>query len=472
VTSTYYVIFTSCTLLTDIILNKGFHAPVPDIITVIFGFLTICAGITLLQMSKIDPKDLSEKVKLDRRTTMLLSAANMAERKHERDNNVGSGDESDIEANEKRRNMDLEDPGIDSIRGFVGLAGSVHRAISARKSIASRRKSRLSHTGTSGHSEDMQVDENGMIVDGRWKNRRSRHANNNNARQNLNDGIIRHQLYDAPMPLDAAERISHFSGNDNPISPTSDRHTTIGFEEDVIEHRYPAQGESGNVVHQQHYPPPYIPSPTSNRTRSTTEPGVDLLGSSYPSTARPEPAIRANSGYSSNTFPSRSSTSSSKASSSLNSSTSTATGGSLQRAGTRSLSQMITDHFAASTPHLQVDLSGDDVDEHGRQRTRSTSNKSRSPTGARGFFSSLAGHSSHNNHNNDEDSMGEERLGLVHAGAEMGSRRDLSGNSSRTTNPHDDPRQSSSSGQRSREESDDEYEYDMTEIHDKPTRRL
>lgn len=52
VTPTYYVFFTSATIITSAILFRGFHAPVTDIITIVLGFLVICSGVVLLQLSK------------------------------------------------------------------------------------------------------------------------------------------------------------------------------------------------------------------------------------------------------------------------------------------------------------------------------------------------------------------------------------------------------------------------------------
>ncbi|KAI9054940.1 hypothetical protein LZ554_002083 [Drepanopeziza brunnea f. sp. 'monogermtubi'] len=52
VTPTYYVIFTSCTIVTSIILFRGFKGSPTSIVTVILGFFTICAGVVLLQLSK------------------------------------------------------------------------------------------------------------------------------------------------------------------------------------------------------------------------------------------------------------------------------------------------------------------------------------------------------------------------------------------------------------------------------------
>ncbi|KAF9428361.1 hypothetical protein BGZ94_002663 [Podila epigama] len=52
VTPTYYVTFTSATIITSAILYQGFAASVIAIITVCLGFLVICGGVLLLQTSK------------------------------------------------------------------------------------------------------------------------------------------------------------------------------------------------------------------------------------------------------------------------------------------------------------------------------------------------------------------------------------------------------------------------------------
>ena len=58
------------------------------------GFLVICAGIIILQMSKVDPEELG---KLDRRSTILLKANQQTVEQH----------------GEKVPGM--EDPGIDAL---------------------------------------------------------------------------------------------------------------------------------------------------------------------------------------------------------------------------------------------------------------------------------------------------------------------------------------------------------------------
>ena len=52
VTPTYYVYFTSTTIISSAILFRGFKGTPTSIITVVNGFLTICAGVVLLQLSK------------------------------------------------------------------------------------------------------------------------------------------------------------------------------------------------------------------------------------------------------------------------------------------------------------------------------------------------------------------------------------------------------------------------------------
>ncbi|KAJ5946766.1 hypothetical protein N7454_003605 [Penicillium verhagenii] len=52
VTPTYYVMFTSATIVTSAILFQGFKGTATEISTVIMGFLQICTGVVLLQISK------------------------------------------------------------------------------------------------------------------------------------------------------------------------------------------------------------------------------------------------------------------------------------------------------------------------------------------------------------------------------------------------------------------------------------
>ncbi|ROV87338.1 hypothetical protein VMCG_10695 [Cytospora schulzeri] len=52
VTPTYYVYFTSTTIITSAVLFQGFKGTATSITTVVMGFLVICSGVVLLQLSK------------------------------------------------------------------------------------------------------------------------------------------------------------------------------------------------------------------------------------------------------------------------------------------------------------------------------------------------------------------------------------------------------------------------------------
>lgn len=52
VTPTYYVLFTSSTIITSAVLFRGFAASGKSIANVVMGFLQICSGVVLLQLSK------------------------------------------------------------------------------------------------------------------------------------------------------------------------------------------------------------------------------------------------------------------------------------------------------------------------------------------------------------------------------------------------------------------------------------
>ncbi|KAI0354604.1 DUF803-domain-containing protein [Trametes cingulata] len=72
VTPTYYVTFTFCTLVTSVILYQGLKASASQIITIVLAFAVICTGIVILQMTKVDPRTLTN---VDEHTTLLLEAA-------------------------------------------------------------------------------------------------------------------------------------------------------------------------------------------------------------------------------------------------------------------------------------------------------------------------------------------------------------------------------------------------------------
>ncbi|CAO3609564.1 unnamed protein product [Mucor hiemalis] len=60
VTPTYYVIFTTMTIVSSIVLYRGFDASPVDVATCVLGFLSICSGVALLHNSKSDLDNASE----------------------------------------------------------------------------------------------------------------------------------------------------------------------------------------------------------------------------------------------------------------------------------------------------------------------------------------------------------------------------------------------------------------------------
>ncbi|CAO3699834.1 unnamed protein product [Rhizopus stolonifer] len=54
VTPTYYVIFTTLSIISSIVFYRGFDASPVNIITCVFGFLIICSGVALLQQDRND----------------------------------------------------------------------------------------------------------------------------------------------------------------------------------------------------------------------------------------------------------------------------------------------------------------------------------------------------------------------------------------------------------------------------------
>lgn len=52
VTPTYYVLFTTLTIVSSIVFYRGFDASPVNVVTCVFGFLIICSGVALLQNSR------------------------------------------------------------------------------------------------------------------------------------------------------------------------------------------------------------------------------------------------------------------------------------------------------------------------------------------------------------------------------------------------------------------------------------
>jgi drug/metabolite transporter (DMT)-like permease len=264
VTPTYYVIFTFFTLVTSIILYQGLKAPVVDIITIVMGFFVICAGIIILQMSKVDPQSLK---KLDRKSTILLEASRR-----------------NTELTEKSISG-IEDPGMDALRGTFGAVGSIVRARSAK------RMSQMSSVG-------------GSTTGARYGQRHGTGHQQLLSTHGL-DHLPRHQLYDAPVPRlnnppplpeDASERISMFSsvaqpGTPNfpppnsPGDPKKPRGQSIKFDPKDKMHFYPSPGLPGHVRHDSqpsHLPPIPASDPSSESSTERGDPFEAPMTGSFP----------------------------------------------------------------------------------------------------------------------------------------------------------------------------------------------
>ncbi|KAF9483113.1 DUF803-domain-containing protein [Pholiota conissans] len=255
VTPTYYVVFTFFSMVTTIVLFKGLDAGVSQIITLVMGFLVICFGITILQMSKVDPEKLG---KLDRRSTMLLQAAR-----------------AQTETVDEKGVVGYEDPGMDTLRGSFGTVGSIIRARTVKRmSQSSQHKSHLrARPPGAAAPYDATVS---------WMSS----AGMPGASEGLS-GMQRHQLYDAPVPRDDASSFRAPSVHSELVN----KRPTIKFDSQEIVHSYSRPGQPQSPATHEHrqavhgsmllhsgYPPlPPLPEP-----RDSVAATGDLIGMETP----------------------------------------------------------------------------------------------------------------------------------------------------------------------------------------------
>ncbi|KAK8853416.1 hypothetical protein IAR55_004122 [Kwoniella newhampshirensis] len=220
----YFCFFSSATLITSFILYQGLKASAVTLITMVLGFLVTCLGITLLQLSKVDPNTLD---KLDRKSTILMQAA-----------------QHQTEDSEKGQVSALEDPGMDALRGGFGAVGSIIRARSVSR--------RISNASTLG-GRPMYSHDSGNL---------STHGLGNLQRYQLSDGPIHD-----PMPSDAMDHISLHSAKspNQPNFPTSYFPSPRGSRSQI-------KFEEADVVHQYHYGH----TPDQDATH-TTRPAINPL---------------------------------------------------------------------------------------------------------------------------------------------------------------------------------------------------
>ena len=191
--------------------------------------MVICVGITVLQMSKVDPTQFTT---LDRRSTILLQAA-----------------QKQTEGVEEKTLSGIEEPGIDALRGSFGTVGSIIRARSARRvSQSSRLSAHSSRFGAPSSRYDIE--------------RGDSKTSSASAVPKFSHygGMKRHQLFDPPVPplpsLDVPEPDS-ISLSSQP----SARKTAIKFGEQDVIHSY-HRGKAGKddmAIHERRV----APRPTS-----------------------------------------------------------------------------------------------------------------------------------------------------------------------------------------------------------------
>jgi hypothetical protein len=223
------------------------------------GFLVICLGITILQMSKVDPVSLS---KLDRRSTILLQAAR-----------------SNTEIYEEKGAIGVEDPGMDALRGSFGTVGSIIRARSARRMSQSSGQPnyRIRPVGAGA-----PYDRESSLPP--WPpGVTSSPGMHPSPLHDQLGGVKRHQLYDAPVPHDDAN--SSIRG-----SPMVGKRPTIKFDSQDVVHQYdpPGTGDDRKTEHRMAvgspaatgYPPlPPLPTRFSDGLPThSLNTSADLLG--------------------------------------------------------------------------------------------------------------------------------------------------------------------------------------------------
>ena len=197
-----------------------------QIVTLVMGFLVICVGITILQLSKVDPNEFKG---LDRKSTILLQASRA------RTEGVGEDSEKGL--------FSVEEPGVDSIRGSFGAVGSIIRARTLRKMSMSSGRERAS----------------GAELRARTSQPRQSNTDSEDSTPNLSvdtsashfGGLKRHQLYDPPVSsssssLDPPEALGQIR------SSPSKRIQTIKFGDRDVVHSYARVGVNDNrsAVHE------------------------------------------------------------------------------------------------------------------------------------------------------------------------------------------------------------------------------
>ena len=204
------------------ILFQGLKAGVSQIITIVMAFLVICVGITILQMSKVDPTELKT---LDRRSTILLQAAR-----------------KQTESIEEKSLAGVEDPGMDALRGSFGTVGSIIRARSAHRMSQS-----------SARASSVRSSRFGGLPTSRFDADRTLPPTPSSRVEALPSGLKRHQLFDPPVPTHSFSfDLDHRDSDVFSLTSQPGRKQTIKFDEQDTVHQYHPPGTGDDSATHEH----------------------------------------------------------------------------------------------------------------------------------------------------------------------------------------------------------------------------
>ncbi|TEA16820.1 putative magnesium transporter NIPA3 [Colletotrichum sidae] len=209
VTPTYYVYFTSTTIITSAVLFRGFKGTPTAIITVVNGFLTICSGVVLLQLSK-SAKDVPDTA-------------------------VFAGDLNQIHTIAEQEQPESE-PKADAIRGAAAI---VRRLSSARQKMEEEEFKRLQEEKMRESLEPVSEDGQPMYEWDGLRRRRTMTVGSRSTRGTITSPF--------PAPHSALPSAAHSSIPRTPtVVPSSPQaHPPLGMshfptEEELAEHDRPS----------------------------------------------------------------------------------------------------------------------------------------------------------------------------------------------------------------------------------------
>ncbi|CAO3641155.1 unnamed protein product [Cunninghamella blakesleeana] len=149
VTPTYYVIFTTLTIVSATVFYRGFDASGTDVTTCVFGFLIICSGVALLHHSRSQPSthqpldDESSIGSHDNRRNSRNSLLRLFDNEKYLNSDDELDDDDDLNNDNNNNHNGVDDPGPADIFPKP-LSGVSRYASTSRKSLTLNRRSKSS----------------------------------------------------------------------------------------------------------------------------------------------------------------------------------------------------------------------------------------------------------------------------------------------------------------------------------------